>query len=587
MDSIIGKGIFRAVVCTIACFGAFLLTHGTPIELKIMTLEGGPLQQAGVGVPFLAEVAVAGRDMAHRPHIGGLDKYSLKPSGVRVYSVNGAATTTYSYKVIIDRPGSYVIGPAVIELDGKQERSQALRINVGDKQVVDPAHAKAQATNEAFIKLSTDVPKVVVGQRVVCSLTFYGKRDTVKLEQVEEPRLASFTIGAKEGPITAAETIDGIEYARFTWRWHIYPKTAGRLVIPACGADFEIQNELNDHASFFSPFFRFNIEHKRLYSNACIIDVEELPPFRGPGSVAAVGTFRRIEASLKPNVATEGDGMVLRIDIEGDGNVAALETPVLGGMPAALKWYDSKQYINKAPGPHGLPVKSFEYIVQGLEPGVWSIPPQSFTFFDITERRYATLSSIAVPVTIKPGAQSRHRQQGAIQQKSVREENQRMPDNGLMPLSALSSWQPQRTRVPLPWSIFFVIAAFPVLWLFVRIGKTVMRSRARFFTRSRAFKHARALLERAARSGDAHGVYMIFIELFAHRLQCLPQEVSEDTMEHAFVRTGQSTEIIESWRRFYTDVYEYAFFVQRRDERASAAFFEQATTWVTLLEKIL
>ena len=45
-------------------------------------------------------------------------------------------------------------------------------------------------------------------------------------------------------------------------------------------------------------------------------------------------------------------------------------------MRQALKWYDSKQYIRDTHGAHGLPVKCFEYIVQGLEQGSWEIPPR-------------------------------------------------------------------------------------------------------------------------------------------------------------------------------------------------------------------
>ena len=250
-----------------------------PVELKIKSLDGAPLETAGIGVPFLVEVAAAGRDTSQKPKIAGLDKFQVQTAGIRVFTVNGDTSSTYTYKVRIDQPGSFVIGPAVLSIDGVQSQSKALRVSVGNTQVIDPAYAKKVRADsqDALVQLSVDKTGSFVGERVIVTLTFMGKKDKAKLEHLEEPNIPDFHMGTKVGPIVGSQTLNGSEYVTVTWTWEFFPQKAGQFVLPACGADYQIENEMNDNLSFFSPFFRVRVERKRTYSNAVTLTVDELP----------------------------------------------------------------------------------------------------------------------------------------------------------------------------------------------------------------------------------------------------------------------------------------------------------------------
>ena len=113
-----------------------------PVELKIKSLEGAPIETAGIGVPFLVEVTSAGRDTYQKPKIAGLDTFQVQTAGIRVFTVNGDTSSTYTYKVRIDQPGTFVIGPAVLSVNGVQSQSKAVRVTVGNTQIIDPAYAK-------------------------------------------------------------------------------------------------------------------------------------------------------------------------------------------------------------------------------------------------------------------------------------------------------------------------------------------------------------------------------------------------------------------------------------------------------------
>ena len=318
--NIVGK--ISLCLCTSLCTS---LLAG-PVELKLHSLEGVPLEQIGVGVPFLIDVTASGRDTRQKPDIAGLEKFEVSQAGMRVFTVNNDTSITFNYKVRIDTPGTYTIGPATMVINGRPVRSKPIQIIVGNEQLIDKDYMKKQQDEiqEAFLKLSIDQDKVYLGQRLKLTLSFFGRPDEAKFDRIEEPHLANFTVAQREGPITSNEIVNGKPYNVLTWHWNVYPTKVGSLVIPACSADFEAISDFQDELSFFSRFFKFQSERKRVYSNAATLQVNPLPAYNQ--KVHAIGDFKSISAQINPSTAKEGEGMVLLIEVEGDGNLAALET---------------------------------------------------------------------------------------------------------------------------------------------------------------------------------------------------------------------------------------------------------------------
>lgn len=561
--------------------------YALPVELKIKSLDGAPIETAGIGVPFLVEVTTSGRDTSQRPKIAGLDKFQVQTAGMRVFTVNGDTSSTYTYKVRIDQSGSFVIGPAVLYINGVQSQSKAVRISVGNTQVIDEAYAKKVRadTQNTIVKLSVDKTQCFVGERVICSLTFLGKKDTVKLEHLDEPKIPEFTMGTKVGPIVGSQTINGSEYVTLTWTWELFAKKAGQYIIPACAADYQIEQEMNNNLSFFSPFFRMSVERKRTYSNAITLTVDELPAYKG--HVDAVGTFKSFDAKINPPVALEGEGMVLMLELEGEGDLANIPTLQLQNMPPSLRWYDSKQYIRDTHGINGLPVKCFEYIVQGLEQGTWEIPPQSFTYFDVSKHQYITLKTASSAVTVKSSPMTKKVPSGNQQAGPTLNTSSHAQDEKILPLNTWGSWRPVHHRNPIPWWLFFLLVMFPIAYLVVAAFRNLLHARADYFKQRFAFKQARKKIQESARKGLSRNIHTIFIELFAHRLQCAPSIVSQEVIDQALRRAGFSDEDMRSWEQFYTRMYESAFFESSDARIDSDSLFKDAADWVTKLEHIL
>lgn len=584
MVNIVGK--YQWIIPWCLCMAASVCA--VPVEFKIKALDGAPLESAGVGVPFLVEVKVVGRETNQRPSLKGLENFNVQYLGPRLAPAdNGERYTTFTYKVRIDKEGKYVLGPATLYVNGAQAQSKAVRVTVADKQVVDQAYAKKTHADaqDALVELSVDKTKVFVGERVKVTLSFLGKKNTAELDHFEEPDLSAFNKGEKAGPITESKIINGIEYYKVSWTWHVYPKKAGQCIIPACRCCYLLKIEESGLLARISPFFKVHIEPRIAYSNACVLQVQELPAYQG--HVDAVGKFVRFDASINPSVAQEGEGMVLKFELEGDSNLAQISSLHLQNMPQALKWYDSKQYMINGLGARGLPVKCFEFIVQGLEQGIFEIPPQSFTYFDVDKQQYVTLKSSSCAVTIKYNPAVAKRTSSAQQPAAQASASADLRNEDNLPLNTWASWRPVKSRKPMPWWLFFILACVPLFWALIRCITIIVQSRTAALQQHFAFKQARKKIKEAQRQGLARNLHTIFIELFALRLQCAPSLVSQEIIEVALRRVGMAEKEMQLWENFYMQMYENAFFTHEVVKSNKDDLFKQAVEWVSKLEQLL
>ena len=111
--------------------------------------------------------------------------------------------------------------------------------------------------------------------------------------------------------------------------------------------------------------------------------------------------------------------------------------------------------------------------------------------------------------------------------------------------------------------------------------------RADYFKQRFAFKQARKKIDESSRQGLGRNIHTIFIELFAHRLQCAPSIVSQDIIDQALRRAGFSDEDMRSWEQFYTRMYERAFFESDFAQPDKDSLFKDADEWVKKLERAL
>ena len=439
---------------------------------------------------------------------------------------------------------------------------------VKDVGVVQQNNKSNKATDsKTFLRLMIDSESVVVGQKIGCVLRFYYQDPSISLVNIGSPELPGFDV--KEGSKLehGSADLEGIEYRYVQWQWDMYPTKPGEFLIPAYNADYEIPSKDNHLFGGFLMFIGNRAERKRVYSNAITIKVSPLPPVNFP--VHAVGVFERFSAEIKPGMAKEGEGMVLTMDIEGNGNLQAIATPILN-IPASLKYYDSNNSIIAQKHSDELPKKRFEFIVQGLQSGDCEIPEQLFTYFDIERNEYITLRTSALAVSIMPGMINIKKNE--VTQIPHIEQNMNSATQEQINDINKGQWYPDGERRSLPWWLFQLLLLIPCLYIggpFIIEKLLILTGNNVHLARRRAFWYARKQINRAIKTADDKNLYAIFMTLF-QQLEYerhLPVEMSVE------------------WNYFFEHITHAAY--AQSDNKNNDELCRMAKQWLDRLEKII
>ncbi len=491
--------------------GSFLNAH---ISMEVRTDNGTP-NSVVVGQPFTLDVVIDGvYGSVPMPTIKGIERFNARQCGVYSSSVNGKATARYSYQIRIDKIGSYVLGPATITHQQQEFVSNQVNVDVvKDIAAVQTQSKNSTATTESktFLRLMVSSESVVVGQKIHCVLRFYYQDPALSLTNIGSPELLGFDVKDNTSLEHGTAQVDGAEYHYAQWQWEMYPTKPGEFLIPAYSADYEVQ--IKDNHIFGAFFMLSRADRKRVYSNAVTIKVAALPYSQLP--VHAVGQFERFSAEIKPGMAKKGEGMVLALEIEGNGNLAALATPVLR-MPDALKYYDSNSTIIPPKHSDELPKKRFEFIVQGMESGYCEIPEQLFTYFDIDTYRYETLRTVPLAVTITPGVASAKKEL-VVSDTPTKESAVATVVATIADINTAGLWYASGERRSLPWWLFQLLLLLPCFYIaypFILERGILLTGNSARLVRWRAFRQARKQIEIAIKNGDDTKLYAIFTQLF-------------------------------------------------------------------------
>lgn len=540
------------------------------ISLRITDENGSPLESVGVGRPFLLQVEMKTMyDVQRDLVITHLDKFEHYRTGTQMVNINGSRSTTYTYRCRIDIMGTYVLGPAFIP--GTPEKSKTLSIVVGEK----PEYKESQKKEDEKIlfRIFIDPEKLVVGQKALMRARFYAADGKTQLQAITLPAIPAFRIVSKQGPYYGSEEINRVKYDYIEWRYEIFAKDPGNIFVPAFCADYEMPNNRG-----YSFFWRMQPILKRAYSNSLRIAVDPLPPHPSGKSVVPdfVGSKAAAHASLQPAQAKLGDGILYTITFEGEGDLETVQAPNLKGMPEGLKYYDSKVTPIDSNSPDELSKKQFEYVVQGMKEGTYRLPAQQFEVFDVETRKYKTVSTMPLQLTIAGGTVAQKIHTNAT-------ETVVLEDSKIRPIAEHGPWYPTPPRAPINWVLFFILICAPCMYIGAGFARTQLKRFENPQRRTRiAFASARKNVEHADKNKQYGQYYHIFIQLFSEIFATESQHISLEYTIQKLQNIGASPAMIAEWESFFTELAACAF----GNESADAKLGMQATMWLEKLSGV-
>ncbi|MBQ4395664.1 MAG: protein BatD [Paludibacteraceae bacterium] len=350
--------------------------------------------------------------------------------------VNGKRTSsfeqTYTYMLMARTAGTFTIGPATIKVDGENIQSNGVRIEVlpedqqpSQPQQQSPGHQASgqNGQNGQTTSQSGNVSSENLFVRTIASKTRVHEQEalmvTYKLyfanvdvaQLTNNTKLPEFTGFLKQdleqGEIqTELEHYNGRNYqTAVLYRTILYPQHSGDIKIDPANFEAVLRVQVQQRPrSIFDDFFgSYTNVTKMLTAPGVTIHVAALPSGKPAGFSGGVGRFTLTPSISQTEVQTN-DAVTIKLDISGSGNMKLLKTPAID-WPEGFEPYDPKvtnDFRTTTSGVSG--TKSIEYLAIPRSAGEYTIPAVKFSYFDIDEKAYKTLSTPEYTILVKRGA---------------------------------------------------------------------------------------------------------------------------------------------------------------------------------------
>ncbi len=356
-----------------------------------------------------------------------------KGTSTSIQMINGKTTrstqTSYTYILQARKTGSLTIPAATAKVKGNEIRSKATTI-----QVVDDGSSSAASTgssgsgnaaqqsggssaqtatsgnSDIFMRLTLSRNSVVVGEPVTATLKIYHRANLVGFENARFPSFNGFWSQEVESPANIEfqrEQVDGTMYnSAVLRRWVLIPQKAGdQNIDPAEIVCLVNVQQRRSTGSIFDDFFGsdYVTTRQRVTAKAGTLHVSALPSGAPASFGGGVGDFQ-VEARLSKDSIKTHDAASLILTVSGKGNIALLEAPKIS-FPPDFEVYDVKTNVNTdKSGTSGS--KTFEYPFIPRSPGNFEIGPVPYSYYDVKQRRYHTLSTGVLPLSVARSASS-------------------------------------------------------------------------------------------------------------------------------------------------------------------------------------
>ena len=350
--------------------------------------------------------------------------------------VNGKRTSsfeqTYTYMLMARKAGTFTIGPATIKVDGENVQSNGVRIEVlpedqqpaqssqpsaaGNQQSAGQSSQSSQSGNVSSENLfvRTIASKTRVHEQEALMVTYKLYFANVDVAQLtNNTKLPEFTGFLKQeleqGEIqTELEHYNGRNYqTAVLYRTILYPQHSGEIKIDPANFEAVLRVQVQQRPrSIFDDFFgSYTNVTRMLTAPGVTIHVAALPSGKPAGFSGGVGRFTLTPSISQTEVQTN-DAVTIKLDISGAGNMKLLKTPAID-WPEGFEPYDPKvtnDFRTTTSGVSG--TKSIEYLAIPRSAGEYTIPAVKFSYFDIDEKAYKTLSTPEYTILVKRGAGS-------------------------------------------------------------------------------------------------------------------------------------------------------------------------------------
>lgn len=312
--------------------------------------------------------------------------------------VNGRASSSvsHSFFLIPKRSGTFVIGSASVELDGRTYSSRPITVRILE------LSAQPSEPRDLFLTARVSTTESYVGQQVVYTWRFY-RRVRIGDARLEPVEFGGFVVEDLGEVREYQSTINGVSYLVSEFRKALFPQEEGQITIPASRLTCEVvvRSPQRRRRSLFEDFLgNTTTQTKVLRSREITVEVKPLPaPPRGFSGL--VGDFA-LEARVSQQDLKVGESATLRLTVKGSGNVQMIGEPVLPALPSFKIYDDKPQGSIERTGSKLTGYRAYRKALVPLEPGDLTIPSVALVYFDPDSGGYRTARTRPISLRVQP-----------------------------------------------------------------------------------------------------------------------------------------------------------------------------------------
>lgn len=341
-------------------------------------------------------------------------------SSIQYINGNMSASKSYTFYLMPKQVGTFTIGPASIDDDGKQISSNSVKITVSKGQPKGKSRQSGNVQNKndkdligenILLKTVVDKRSVYQNEQVLVSYKLYFRVNVRSFDFTKIPSNPGFWTEEFESPRQpkiSNEIINGVNYQVATLREvALFPTQSGELTIEPLVISVEaVVKRQRRGRSLFDNFFDDPFGRtisKTLNTKPIKIKVKPLPANGKPALFSgAVGSFKMNVSADKQSVRAN-EAVSVKVKVSGSGNVKVVGIPKLN-TPPDIEAYEPKEnsQINRANRTIS-GVKTVEYILVPRREGEYTIKPIEFSYFDPRSKSYKKLRSKKIHISVAPG----------------------------------------------------------------------------------------------------------------------------------------------------------------------------------------
>ena len=412
----------RLILTIASCVAAALAYGQTDIKVEVHNVVAA---DEHFNVTFIVEGESSPTDFEWNP---GNDFQLLwgpqQGHSTSIQVINGKRTrseqTTFTYVLKPVKEGKFTLPKATAKVKGKEISSKDVEVQVvgsssssqrqGQQAQTerrnDSRHQAAVGDEDIFLTLTLSRSNLVVGEPVIAVIKLYQRINVVGFENVNFPTFNGSWSQELEAP-------NNVEFTRETYGGQIYnsavlrkyvliPQQKGSIRIdPAemvCLVNVKVPSR---GSSIFDGFFDdYRTIRKKVVSKPVTVNISGLPEGAPDSFGGGVGEFS-ITARLSQDSLKTHEAASLIVTVSGKGNVSLLEAPKVN-FPPDMEVYDTKvsDKIDRN-GQSGS--KTYEYPFIPRSHGDFVIAPVEYSYYDVNAKKYVTLRTRPLDVTVAKG----------------------------------------------------------------------------------------------------------------------------------------------------------------------------------------